>query len=248
MSVEHVPLIVAALTFLLAGFVKGVIGLGLPTVSMGLLSLVMAPAKAASLLIVPSFVTNVWQLAAGPSFRRLAYRLWPMLAGVVVGTLAGTGLLTGSHAGQAATALGVLLMLYAVIGLTSVRFSIAPTTEWWLGPLIGVLTGLVTAATGVFVIPAVPYLGALNLDKEDMIQALGLSFTVSTIALAASLAGSGAFHLGDVGASTAALAPALLGMAAGGALRGRFSEQTFRRVFFGGLLVLGAHLAFRAVI
>ena len=247
-SLEPLPLVVATLTFLLAGFVKGVIGLGLPTVSMGLLTLVMAPVKAASLLIVPSFVTNVWQLAAGPSFRRLAYRLWPMLAGVVLGTLAGTGLLTGGHAGQAAVALGVLLMLYAVLGLTSVRFSVPPAAEWWLGPLIGVLTGLVTAATGVFVIPAVPYLGALNLDKEDMIQALGLSFTVSTIALAAALSAGGAFDFGDIGASTVALAPALLGMAAGGALRGRFSEQTFRRIFFGGLLVLGAYLASRAVI
>jgi uncharacterized protein len=100
----------------------------------------------------------------------------------------------------------------------------------------------------VFAIPAVPYLGALNLDKEDMIQALGLSFTVSTVALAAALAAGGAFALGDVGASTAALAPALLGMAAGGALRGRFSERTFRRIFFGGLLVLGAHLASRAIV
>ena len=98
--VEHLPLIVAALAFLLAGFVKGVIGLGLPTVSMGLLSLVMAPAKAASLLIVSSFVTNVWQLAAGPSFGRLARRLWPMLAGVVLGTLAGTGLLTETMPGK----------------------------------------------------------------------------------------------------------------------------------------------------
>ncbi len=247
-SIEPFPLLVATLTFLLAGFVKGVIGLGLPTVSMGLLSLVMAPAKAASLLIVPSFVTNVWQLAAGPSFSRLAYRLWPMLAGVVLGTLAGTGLLTGSHAGQAAVALGLLLILYAVLGLTSVRFAVAPAAEWWLGPLIGALTGLVTAATGVFVIPAVPYLGALNLDKDELIQALGLSFTVSTIALAAALAAGGAFALGEVGASTAALAPALLGMAAGGAVRGRFSEKTFRRVFFGGLLVLGAHLASRALI
>jgi uncharacterized membrane protein YfcA len=226
--VEHLPLIVATLAFLLAGFVKGVIGLGLPTVSMGLLSVVMPPAKAAPLLIVPSFVTNVWQLAAGPSFGRLARRLWPMLAGVMVGTLAGTGLLTGRHAGQAAVALGFLLMFYAVLGLTSVRFSVSPTAEWWLGPLIGALTGLATAATGVFAIPAVPYLGALNLDKEDMIQALGLSLTVSTIALAAALAAGGAFALGDVGASTAALAPALLGMAAGGALRGQFSEQTLR--------------------
>jgi uncharacterized protein len=247
-SIEPLPFAVAALTFLIAGFVKGVIGLGLPTVSMGLLSVVMAPAKAASLLIVPSFVTNVWQLAAGPSFKRLAYRLWPMLAGVVLGTLAGTGLLTGSHAGQAAITLGLLLMIYAVLGLTSVRFSVPPRAEWWLGPLIGALTGLATAATGVFAIPAVPYLGALGLGKEDMIQALGLSFTVSTIALAAALAAGGAFRLGDVGGSAAALAPALLGMAAGGALRGRFSERTFRRAFFGGLLLLGAHLASRAVI
>jgi uncharacterized protein len=171
MPSEHLPLIVATFAFLLAGLVKGVIGLGLPTVSMGLLSVVMPPAKAASLLIVPSFVTNVWQLAAGPGFGRLARRLWPMLAGVVVGTLAGTGLLTGGHAGQAAVALGFLLMLYAVLGLTSVRFSVSPAAEWWLGPLIGALTGLATAATGVFAIPAVPYLGALNLDKEDMIDA-----------------------------------------------------------------------------
>ena len=74
-SIEPLPLVVATLSFLLAGFVKGVIGLGLPTVSMGLLSVVMPPAKAASLLIVPSFVTNVWQLAAGASFTRLAHRL-----------------------------------------------------------------------------------------------------------------------------------------------------------------------------
>ncbi|HEY1781449.1 MAG TPA: sulfite exporter TauE/SafE family protein [Roseiarcus sp.] len=247
-SIEPLPLVVAALAFVVAGFVKGVIGLGLPTISIGLLSLVMAPAKAASLLIVPSFVTNVWQLASGPSFGRLARRLWPMLAGIVLGALAGTGLLTGSHAGQADVALGLLLMLYAGLGLSSARFVAPPSAEWWLGPVVGLLTGVVTAATGVFAIPAVPYIGALGLDKDELIQALGLSFTVSTIALAAVLAAGGAFHLGDVSASTAALAPALLGMAAGGAVRGRFSEQTFRRILFGALLVLGAHLASRAML
>lgn len=247
-SIEPIPLVVAALAFLIAGFVKGVIGLGLPTVLIGLLSLVMAPAKAASLLIVPSFVTNVWQLASGPSFGRLARRLWSMLAGIVLGALAGTGLLTGAHAGQADVALGLLLMLYAALGLTSARFSVAAAAEWWLGPVVGLMTGVVTAATGVFAIPAVPYVSALGLGKDELIQALGLSFTVSTIALAAALIGGGAFHLGDVGASTASLAPVLLGMAAGGALRGRFSEQAFRRIFFWGLLLLGARLASRAVI
>ena len=57
-------------TFLLAGLVKGVIGLGLPTIAMGLLAIVLPPAQAAALLVVPSFVTNVWQLAFGPSSGR----------------------------------------------------------------------------------------------------------------------------------------------------------------------------------
>ena len=47
--------------FLLAGLVKGVIGMGLPTVAMGLLALVLPPAEAAAIVVVPSLVTNVWQ-------------------------------------------------------------------------------------------------------------------------------------------------------------------------------------------
>jgi uncharacterized membrane protein YfcA len=247
-SFEPFPIAVATLTFLLAGFVKGVIGLGLPTVAMGLLSTVMAPARAASLLIVPSFVTNVWQLATGPRFGALARRTWPMMAGVVVGALAGTGFMQGGYAGQAAIALGVALMAYAVLGLTAMRFAVPPRAEWWLGPVIGAVTGLVTAATGVFVIPAVPYLGALGLTKDELIQALGRSFTVSTVALAAALAGGGSFEAGTAGTSALALAPALIGMTVGGWVRGRVSEQMFRRCFFLGLLALGAHLASRALI
>jgi uncharacterized membrane protein YfcA len=83
--------ITVALTFLCAGFTKGIIGLGLPTIAMGLLGLVMMPAQAASLLVVPSLVTNLWQLAAGPSITTLSRRLWPMMLGICVGTWAGRG-------------------------------------------------------------------------------------------------------------------------------------------------------------
>ncbi|GGH27595.1 hypothetical protein GCM10007036_36230 [Alsobacter metallidurans] len=109
------------------------------------------------------------------------------------------------------------------------------------------MTGLVTAATGVFVIPAVPYIGALGLQKDDLIQALGLSFTVSTVALAAALKVGGSFESGTVAASALALPPALFGMFVGGWVRGRVSEKVFRRCFFLGPMALGAHLASRVV-
>ncbi len=60
---------------MLAGFVKGVLGLGLPTVSMGLLAVAMTPGQAAATLVVPSLATNVWQMVAGPHFRALVKRL-----------------------------------------------------------------------------------------------------------------------------------------------------------------------------
>ena len=53
-----VAVAVIAFTFLVAGLVKGVVGMGLPTVAMGLLGLVMPPVQAAALLVVPSLVTT----------------------------------------------------------------------------------------------------------------------------------------------------------------------------------------------
>ncbi|ESY71957.1 sulfite exporter TauE/SafE family protein [Mesorhizobium sp. M0051] len=235
--------------FLTAGFVKGVVGMGLPTVAMGLLAVTMRPPQAAALLLIPSLVTNLWQLLTGPSFGGLCKRLWPMMAGIVLGTVAGAGLLTGAHTGVASAGLGAALVLYALVGLAKAGFITLARQEVWASPLVGVATGLVTGATGVFVIPAVPYLQSLRLEKEDLIQALGLSFTVSTAALAIGLFRTGALasQTAQMAGSVLALAPALAGMFAGLALRQKMSVETFRKVFFAGLLALGVYLVGEAL-
>ncbi len=238
--------LLATATFLLAGLIKGVIGMGLPTVAMGLLATAMPPAEAAALLVIPSLITNLWQLLAGPAFAALARRLWTMMAGVIVGTIAGAGILVGNVAGLASVGLGVALILYAAVGLAGVKMVVPRRHEAWLAPLVGAATGLVTGATGVFVLPAVPYLQAIGLEKEELVQALGLSFTVSTVALALGLLRVDAWQAGSIWLSLLALAPALGGMWAGQFLRLRISAPTFRRVFFAGLLVLGLYLTLRS--
>jgi uncharacterized membrane protein YfcA len=234
------------LTFLLAGFVKGVVGLGLPTVAVGLLGLVMPPMQAAALLVAPSMVTNVVQLAAGPRFGALVMRLWPMLLGIVVGTLVAGALAPPSAMQRATAALGIALIAYAAVGLSSWHLTVPAAHERWLAPLIGLATGAITAVTGVLVIPAVPYLQGLGLAREELVQALGLSFTVSTVALAINLLMHGVLAQTPVlGASLATLVPALAGMWLGQRLRNRISAALFRRLFFIGLLLLGADLAWR---
>jgi uncharacterized membrane protein YfcA len=239
----HLAAILA--TFLLAGFVKGVTGLGLPTVAIGLLSLVMSPAQAATLVVIPSLVTNLWQMTSGPALRPIARRLWPMMLGIFIGTWLFGGVLTGSHAGAALTALGIVLLLYAAYGLSPLTLPyVSKRAETVLSPLIGAATGAVTGATGVFVIPAVPYLQALGFERDELVQGLGMSFTVSTIALTIMLADAG--MLGALALSSlAALVPAVIGMEIGGRVRRTVRPEIFRRVFFLGLGLLGAYLLLR---
>jgi uncharacterized protein len=234
-----------ALTFFLAGGVKGITGMGLPTVVMGVLGVLMSPLRAASLLIIPSFVTNFWQLFTGPDFRALVKRLWLMMLFIVIATVTGSSLLTSAGSEWTSVGLGAALVLYAVHSLFGKPLSVSPATERWLSPIIGLVTGLITGGTGVFVIPAVPYLQSLGMNKDDLIQALGLSFTISTIALTAGLIYGGAFHIGNITLSALAVIPALIGMRVGTMIRDHISPATFRRWFLIFMVVLGLELILR---
>ena len=240
-------LILVALVFVVAGWVKGVVGLGLPTVAMGALGLVMPPVQAAALLVLPSLVTNVWQLLAGPSLKGILRRLALVMVFICLGTGLGIGFMTQGSSRWPSLLLGIVLAVYGVIGLFAPRLDVSQRHETWLGPLVGGATGLLTGATGVFVVPAVPYLSALGLSKDELVQALGLSFTVSTVALAGGLLAAGSFHVESALRSLAAVLPALLGMFLGQALRSRLDPVAFRRWFFWAMILVGVYMAVRAL-
>jgi uncharacterized protein len=247
--VDSLPILSAtAGAFLLAGFIKGVIGLGLPTVAIGLLGLLMAPAQAAAILVVPSLATNIWQFVVGGDLVALLRRLWPMLVGICVGTLIGAISMSRDNSGRATVWLGLALVLYAALGLIKIQFKVPTSAEVWLGLLMGTATGAITVATGIFVLPGTPYVQALQFERDRLVQALGLSFTVSTITLAGALGYAGEIHTTLAWPSLVALAAALIGMWLGQIIRGKVSAETFRLWFFLGLLLLGAHLALRGLL
>jgi uncharacterized membrane protein YfcA len=233
--------------YLAAGIVKGIVGMGLPTVALGLLASVMSPSQAAAILIIPSLATNIWQMVAGPYLVGLVKRLGGMLIGMFVGAWLGNGILTGANAKPAALGLGIILILYSLLGLTKIKFSVPRHTEIWLGPVVGVATGYIMAATGVFVIPALPYLQAIGLEKDELVQALGLHFTVSTVALAFVLWDGGAFNTSIGTLSLFAVAPAVVGMYFGQRIRQAISVDGFRICLYVVLLFLGGQLIWRNV-
>src|SRR6187455_206251 len=126
-------LLLVTAAFLLAGFVKGALGLGLPTVSMGLLAVSMPPAQAIAIVIVPAIITNIWQTFGGPYLRDIMRRLWPLMVGTVIGIWLNGGLLTGPYAAYGTVILGMLLVIYAIVGLCKFSFKVAQRDEKWIG-------------------------------------------------------------------------------------------------------------------
>lgn len=243
---DPITFITITATFLLAGMVKGVIGLGLPTVSLGLLTAVLDLPTAMALLIVPSLVTNAFQASVGGNARAIIARTWPFLLTASVTVWIGASALTRVSLGVLSGLLGVLLVIYATINLVGIRIVIPARRESWIGPALGAVNGILTGMTGSSVVPGVMFLQAIGLSRNALIQAMGILFAVSTIALALTLHSNDLFA-GDVGlASTLALIPALIGMILGASIRKRLSEVRFRQIFFGGVLGLGAYIVMNA--
>jgi uncharacterized membrane protein YfcA len=233
--------------FVLAGLVKGVIGMGLPTIAIGLLGLVIAPVEAAAMLVLPSLITNIWQLISGPSFWILFKRFKTLLLGICLGTPFGVSFIVSGQTAIVTAGLGFVLMAYGLYGLSQARLNVSKRSESRASPLIGFVTGILSGATGIAALPAAPYYTALELKRDDLIQALGLSFTVASVALAIGLLVTGEFEMEIATTSLLALIPALIGMFLGQALRKRIPQEKFRRYFFFSLLFLGSYTSFRAL-
>lgn len=245
--IDHMLILIAAV-FALAGFVKGVIGLGLPTVSMGLLAVTMTPVQALTIVIVPAVVTNIWQTFAGPYLRDIIRRLWPLLIGTAIAIWLCGGLMTGPYAKYCSIVLGVLLVIYAVVTLVKFQFRTAPQNEKWVGGIMGVLTGVVSAATGVQVIPSMPFMQSIGMEKNELVQALGLYFTVATLAQAFNLTSAGLLNAATAVPGVVAMITAFTGMFIGQAVRNRMEPEQFRRWFLIAMLLLGIYLTITAAI
>lgn len=233
--------------FTVAGFVKGVAGFGLPTVTLGLLALTRPLPEAMALMLAPTLATNVWQALVGPALKPALRRLWAFLIASAVGAMAGAGILARADAVLLSGLLGLLLIASALLALAGLPPpSPGEERERWVSPLVGGISGLITGMTGSFLMPAAPYLAALKLPPQQFVQGFGLGVLAATLMLAIGMAGHGLLPP-DLGlASLIGVAPAFLGMALGTRVRRAMPEARFRTVIQAALGLVGLWLAFRA--
>jgi len=244
---DPTSLLTIGATFLLAGLVKGVIGMGLPTVSLGLLTAVVGLPQAMALLIIPAFMTNLWQALVGGHLIDLLKQHWIFF--LIATASVGLGVYFGKaiELSILSALLGIILVIYSVTNLLGISFVLSARQGRWSAPFFGATNGILTGLTGSFVMPGVPYLQALGLDRNQLVQAMGFLFTCSSLGLAIALWGNNRITSDLALLSLIGLAPAIIGMIIGQKIRHRLSEVQFRRVFFWSMLVIGLYIARKAI-
>jgi uncharacterized membrane protein YfcA len=235
-------------TFLLAGFIKGVIGLGLPIMALAFLGPTLGVREALTLIIVPGITTNAYQALVGPAFGALVRRMWSFLLAAVICIWIGVGVVAGAKSDTMVTVLGVTLCTYCTIALLRAQLPPPGRREPWMSPLMGGAGGLMFGMTGLMIVPGVLYLQTLGLNRHSFVQALGINFVTITVALGVSLTGRSLMTWDLFLLSALALVPTGLGLALGQRYRHHISEERFRRIFLVALLLIGLDMLRRTLL
>jgi uncharacterized membrane protein YfcA len=243
MAVDPVYVAVVSVAFLVAGFVKGAAGMGLPPTAIALMSLMLPLPEALALLTVPTLVTNVWQAIYGGHFRAMLHRFWPMGALMALGVVVAARSFKALGSPTSAGWLGVLLILFVILALTAWRPFVPRRVEAWANPLCGFASGLVGGVTGIAAVPFLPYMQSIEIRRDELVQALGILFVIFTAALTLALWDVGALTRGNMTGATLATIPTMTGVWLGQKLRFAISPQTFRKVFLFVLFGLGVNMA-----
>lgn len=234
--------------FLFAGFVKGVIGIGLPTIAVALLAATFDLKAGLALIVVPAFTTNVWQAMVGGHFVPIVRRLAVFIVAAVLGIWIGVGVLAGADALLISGFFGIMLCIYSTVALATPQIPPPGSLEPYIAPVMGMISGFVAGLMGSFVVPGSLYLQALGMPRDTFVQAMGIVFLCATLAIGVALVGHGMMprELGIL--SAAALVPAFAGMLIGQRVRKRIPEERFRHIFFFGMLALGIYMTLRAFV
>ena len=245
---DWIMLAIMSGALIIGGVVKGVVGLGLPIVTLAILLNFMPPLTVLGLLVAPILVTNLWQsLRAGNLLQPLG-RFWPMIVMAVIFLFIGAELIVGMDTAVLFAVLGCFVVVFSATNLIKPRVHpLKPETEKWAGPLAGALGGLLGGISTIWGPPMMIFFVMLKLDKDTFVRTVGLAWFSMAVPLTFAYWRNGIFTGDVIPLSLAACVPGMIGIRIGEKIRQHIDQETFRKVMLAVLLIIGLNLIRRAV-
>lgn len=239
--------LLVAFAFAVGGGVKGIVGLGLPTIAMAILANVVSLRTAVAILIVPLLVSNLWQVVQVGAVGTLAKRFGLLNAAAGAGLWIGTEILFSVDPRWMQVALGVLLIANAGMQVLGNMPIIPRRHETALSVPVGLVSGIIGGMTGSQGIVIAVYLASLNLTRDEYVQGIGLSFFLTGLIWVVAIWANGGITSETLPLSALALVAALAAMAIGTRIRRHLPQARFRQAVFIAMALMGANLIVKAV-
>lgn len=237
-----------AFALLVAGVVKGILGIGVPVVSVSLMTLAINVPMAVALLPIPILLSNLWQSLTSGQVRNTFLRFGPLITALVIGTAIGAKLLLLIDQRVLIGIVGVAVLTFALSAHFSREFRLGRNAERWMLVPVGFLGGLLGGMTTFFGPPIIMFLFALNLEKDEFVGVISTLYLCAAVSLAIVLGLVGVMGAVEYLWSSVAAAPLFVGVLIGQWLRTRISLAAFRRGLLLILVVVGIRLIYRAVV
>jgi hypothetical protein len=231
----------------LGGWVKGLVGLGLPMAALPLLTHVVGLKGAVSLLSVPIIAVNIWQAIDGGYLPSMLRRFWPVALAMAIGIGAGTWALNIIDPQPLYAVAGVAVLLALASNVFRPDIAISPGLERWVGPLAGALAGLLGGVSSLFGPPLIIFLVGLRLAKDEFVAAIALLYLLGGIPLLFGLMFQGIVAGEELLLSVLAMLPVAAGMLIGQRLRARLNGPLFTKLILGFMAFLAVSLIAKAM-
>jgi len=238
----------ALLAVFVAGTVKGIAGLGFPTLATPLLSLIVDVKIAVVVLILPNITMDGIQFARRGAPTATIRRFAPLLVAGGIGTVLGTRLLVMLPTRTVLLLLGVFVVAFVALNATRFAPRLPRTWEPWAGPVAGFVAGVVGGITNVPGTPLAIYFYALGMPKPDFLAATAFTFLIYKLVQLGAVAWYGLLTSGLAASSVALTGVALAGFVAGLWIQNRLDQRAFDRAVLALLGALGAWLVVRGVL
>ena len=233
-------------TFIVSGIIKGFLGLGLPSTAMGLLTLVIEPIHAISIMVAPILFSNIFQYARSSQPYKTFTELKVFALSIIVSIFVTSLFITAYPRSLLTIAIGSSMVIFSLNQWFGFKIQIGPSYSFQV--LIGTLSGVLGGLSSIWSPPVAMYLIARDYNKEDFISATGFLFMVGGIPLGLGLYFAGVLTFVIAIQSFAALIFVLIGFRIGEYLRGFVNQHTFRNCVLVAFIILGSRLIYEGVI
>ena len=232
-------ILIIFLIFALAGLIKGVIGVGLPTVSLALLSFILDIKESIAIVLIPIILTNFYQMIDGKYLKDIIKDTKYFLLFSIISIIPGFLLLVYFNSKIILGILSLLLILNSIISLSKNTIKIKKPKNKLNQIWIGILTGFSTGVCSIYTMPLVLMLQSLSYTKDKIIQFMGITFFLFSSIQIILFYSQAMINTKILTYSIFSIIPIFAGLVIGNLIRKRISETVFKNLFNLMLLIMG---------